>query len=254
MEINCNIVPKVWRNTVTDPQLFSFWISKITELFFDMAKTKIDDQLLIRISNEYEFPQCFSKPSPIIDLAIADLDHWAQVAYQYSHEICHLVAAYPNLPNSRDEWFEEVICECASRKILIMLNETEKAKEIFPGSFGKYFSDLFENSTLKIFDLSKLTIETSEILKEVRANHQDRPAFNYLANKIFPIINASDCFWQSVRYLRVFDDNRSLIGNLIYWRDASPEVSRPQINQIIRLIQNPHGEGDDCFPLHTIRL
>ena len=47
----------------------------------------------------------------VIRLNCPDL-HWANFAYQFTHELCHVVTNYR--AENRQAWFDEVICELAS--------------------------------------------------------------------------------------------------------------------------------------------
>ena len=40
--------------------------------------------------------------------------HWSQFAYQFSHELCHVLSDYERLRNTRNNWFHEALCELAS--------------------------------------------------------------------------------------------------------------------------------------------
>ncbi len=42
--------------------------------------------------------------------------YWSQLAYQFSHETCHLLSNYDLVPNNvtRQQWFEESLCEAFS--------------------------------------------------------------------------------------------------------------------------------------------
>ena len=40
--------------------------------------------------------------------------HWAQYAYQFAHEFCHVLSNYEDLENNPNNWFHEAICELAS--------------------------------------------------------------------------------------------------------------------------------------------
>ena len=42
--------------------------------------------------------------------------YWSQLAYQFSHETCHLLSNYDLAPNnvSKQQWFEESLCEAFS--------------------------------------------------------------------------------------------------------------------------------------------
>ena len=55
-----------------------------------------------------------SKTDPIvIQLACKDR-RWAQYAYQFAHEFCHVLSGYEVLEGNPNNWFHETICELAS--------------------------------------------------------------------------------------------------------------------------------------------
>ena len=53
-----------------------------------------------------------------ITLSCESGTHWAQVAYQLAHEICHLYCNYDQCSGHKHQWFEESLCECASIAVL----------------------------------------------------------------------------------------------------------------------------------------
>src|SRR5450759_2591810 len=43
--------------------------------------------------------------------------YWAQFAFQFGHEMCHVLCEYGDYPNP-NKWFEETLCETASLFVL----------------------------------------------------------------------------------------------------------------------------------------
>ena len=39
---------------------------------------------------------------------------WSQLAYQFSHEFCHVLSNYERLRDNPNNWFHEALCELAS--------------------------------------------------------------------------------------------------------------------------------------------
>lgn len=137
--------------------------------------------------------------------------YWAQFAYQYAHELCHLLIDSP-WPSVQDEWFEEVICECASRFWLKRMTISGFHPEY--DGFEKYRNDLGSNAVP--FSLPDLNNENSIILSTMRNNHQDRDHFDYLANQIMPIIDVDPAFWETIPSLRTVNDEKTFVENLTY--------------------------------------
>ena len=49
--------------------------------------------------------------------------HWCQYAYQFSHELCHVMTGFDRFKEHRHNWFEESLCELASLFVLHRLAE-----------------------------------------------------------------------------------------------------------------------------------
>lgn len=56
-----------------------------------------------------------SKPSQSFIIQLTSRGrHWAQFAYQFSHEFCHALSDYERLRDNPNNWFHEALCELAS--------------------------------------------------------------------------------------------------------------------------------------------
>ena len=56
----------------------------------------------------------FSKTGPIVIQLNCKDRRWAQYAYQFAHEFCHVLSGYEVLEGNPNNWFHETICELAS--------------------------------------------------------------------------------------------------------------------------------------------
>ena len=62
-------------------------------------------------------PRTHYRPSssdPIFIQLTARDTYWSQFAYQFSHELCHILSDYERLGEGPNGWFHEAICESAS--------------------------------------------------------------------------------------------------------------------------------------------
>jgi hypothetical protein len=60
---------------------------------------------------------------------------WAQFAFQFGHEMGHVVCGYAEYPNP-NHWFEETICEAASLFVLGRMAESWKTRPPYPNWKG----------------------------------------------------------------------------------------------------------------------
>ena len=78
---------------------------------------------------------------------------WAQQAYQFSHELCHILCHYKPGPN-RNLWFEESVCEAASLFALRRMSEAWQTAPPYPNwknystSLAGYAADRLKNGNL----------------------------------------------------------------------------------------------------------
>ena len=56
----------------------------------------------------------FLKTDPIVIQLNCKDRRWAQCAYQFAHEFCHVLSGYEDLEDNPNNWFHETICELAS--------------------------------------------------------------------------------------------------------------------------------------------
>ena len=221
---------------VAPDSFFPIWIGKTTAIINNVTVLNNDRDIQIVVSSDFDYPETFNQLNPVvIKIAMSRLSYWAQAVYQYAHEYCHYLINSP-LPSLRDEWFEEVICECCSRFALYQLSNDPLAKQLqFNLAFREYYTNLFKKKN-QPFNLADLSNDNSSILQEMRNNHEDRDKFNYIANQIYPIIRENNTFWRSIYLLSGFNNNRSFIDNMSYWYQAAPATTKKQIREIIKLM------------------
>ncbi|GJI51823.1 hypothetical protein NMZ1139_00510 [Lactiplantibacillus plantarum] len=216
------------RNTYVLPESHwnvTFLDKTDADIYYHESVCKLLDLLTVNINNKFHITdipigKITNVPSSKNPLKVAGenaiiLDaspgcYWGQYAFQYAHELCHYLVD-SKWPPMRDEWLEEVICECSSRYWLNWLSKS---------NFYPLSSDIFKNyafqRTLHInsFNFKDLQNEDSQILTYFRENHEDRPHFNFLANQIMPIINDDPEIWSEMFLLRTISDNFTFMENL----------------------------------------
>ncbi len=58
-----------------------------------------------------------------IGLSVTDT-YWANFAYQFGHEFCHIMENHDELKDNPNDWFHEAICELASLWVIRRMGET----------------------------------------------------------------------------------------------------------------------------------
>ena len=161
---------------------------------------------------------------------------WAQLAYQFSHEFCHIVCNYRNAKNSQ-KWFEESLCECAS---LYSLRRMAVEWKINPpySNWKNYSASLtsYANNRVKRYDDRKETIAQfyQANRAELEKTGTNRELNTYIAVKLLPLFEATPAAWQSLRYLNLgpAEENVSFKAYLTAWHNRVPKKHRPFIQQV----------------------
>lgn len=159
---------------------------------------------------------------------------WAQVAYQYSHEVCHLLSNYDLSQNNatRQQWFEESICEAFSLFALERMAELWKDnppyknwKEYAP-AFTDYVDNLREekhrtgfakNAMQAWFIKNKETLQSDPVAQERRLNEE-------VATHLYTIFSEDPQNWEALNYINLGGDDQeaTLQRYLDDWEEHAP--------------------------------
>ena len=81
------------------------------------------------------------KTDPIVIQLTSQDRRWAQYAYQFAHEFCHVLSGYEDLEGNPNNWFHETICELASVFTLRRMAERWSTHPPYPNwaNYSKHF-------------------------------------------------------------------------------------------------------------------
>lgn len=165
--------------------------------------------------------------------------YWAQFAFQFGHEHCHILANYRPGPGE-NKWFEETLCETASLFVLRRMAETWKTNppysnwRDFHASLASYANERMEKSKLpEGVTLAKWYAEHAE---QLRRKSTQRDENCVVAVALLPLFEAEPEHWQAVEALNAgpIEKGRSFRDYLQDWRSNAGEVRRPFIVQIAK--------------------
>ena len=161
---------------------------------------------------------------------------WAQLAYQFSHELCHVMCNYRNVKNQQ-LWFEETICEVASLFALRQMGEAWKTDAPYSNwkSYSVSLKD-YANQRLNVLDTDSETLEEVYLGNRdaLQASATNRDVNNKLANKLLPIFEKHPSAWDAVRYLNrgPAEENRAFDDYLRGWHSRVPETHKQLVAEI----------------------
>jgi hypothetical protein len=156
---------------------------------------------------------------------------WARFAFQFGHEMGHIICGYADYANP-NMWFEETLCEAASLFVLGRMAETWKTRAPYPhwtsyaGALRTYRDErtakaaLPEGTTLAAWFRGR---EAS-----LRKDGTQRDLNLTMAVALLPLFEESPERWAAVRTLNAVhgDASRSFADYLRDWSRSTPEKHR----------------------------
>lgn len=176
--------------------------------------------------------------------------YWAQLVYQFSHEMCHLMSNYDLAPNnvSRQQWFEEALCEAFSLFALERMADQWAENPPYPqwkdyaAEFIDYEQQNIKQSHRKLPKGMKLP-QWYQSYREALSDNpyaQGRDLNELVANHLLGIFRENPESWEAINYLNLGDDrqDKSLEKYLHDWEHNAPADLRQPIRQIREVLLN----------------
>ncbi len=166
--------------------------------------------------------------------------HWAQFTYQFSHELCHILANYEKKASPRNKWFEESLCEMASMFVLRRMAVTWQTSPPYPNwkSFApalrKYADDLQANKDHRLPAGTTLAKWYRDNEQSMRKEPCLRAKNKIVANELLGLFEKSPESWAAVSYLNMdeLDDADSFKDYLESWHRHCPAKHKKFVRRI----------------------
>jgi len=184
-------------------------LDSVTHTFRVHADITSTDTILVAQSPE-QFPRALSDPGPngerIVLLSTSDR-LWSQLAYQFSHEYCHVFTKHYLTPLEHSfSWFEESICEMDSIWCLSRMGADWALRPPYP-HWASYGNSLHEYAMSRIDGVQihkspeefKKWLESN--LDEMTSNGNNRALNQIVAVRLYPMFQIEPFLWKSVEQL-----------------------------------------------------
>ena len=155
---------------------------------------------------------------------------WAQIAYQFAHEFCHILSNYSGV--NPQWWFGESLAEAASRFALSSMAETWKTNPPYSNwaeysqSLQSYFDDLQRSDRLPSNTTLNWWYRENE--KALSNNFYDRPKNNVVAAELYEILNTHPEYWDAVSFYPRQPVNPDTFENFLrVWKKNCPNNVKP---------------------------
>jgi len=208
-----------------------------------------DEPILVR-QNKNPEPIALTQPAPggerVILLATSGT-YWSQLAYQFSHEYCHVFTRHWTAPLAHNNmWFAESLCELASLWCLDQMGGDWLAGEAPYPNWKPYGQSLKDYVATRIKDVPAfenaeafaawLTPKLDTLYKD-RAN---RDLNRVVAVRLLPLFRENPSLWQALPYINGnIKPDDDFPAHLQQWHDATPAPLRPAIAKIAATLGFP---------------
>jgi cyanophycinase len=167
---------------------------------------------------------------------------WAQLAFQFAHEFCHIQCNYREAKTA-NLWFEESLCETASLFALKRMGQTWKTNPPY-GNWKSYAASLGDYADQRLKSTESrdgLTLAQWFARHEaaLRANATDRGKNQVVAAAVLPLLEKEPEHWAALRYLNRWDPTRELTfaEYLRDWHERAPAEHKAFVAEVAGLFE-----------------
>ena len=167
---------------------------------------------------------------------------WAQFAYQFSHELCHVLSGYEHLRDNPNNWFHETICELASVFTLRRMAEKWLTSPPYPHwadyaeSLASYADETLSNKERHLPPGMTLVRWLASEEASLRQNPCQRDKNALVAYLLLPIFEAEPVGWNTIRTLP--SSSAMLKDYLREWHSQVEPLDRAFVERIIRIFED----------------
>ena len=182
-----------------------------------------------------------SSPAEPICIQLTARDRrWAQFAYQFAHEFCHVLSGYERLQGNPNGWFHESICELASIFILRRMAERWQDRPPFPnwadyaGALSSYVEDCLARPERQLRRDTTLSNWLREEEEALRKDQYLRDQNAIVAYSLLPIFEEYPEGWNAIRCL---PDSTSMFKDYLQaWALCVEPADRPFVARIAKAL------------------
>ncbi|QTR51293.1 hypothetical protein [Candidatus Thiothrix anitrata] len=175
-------------------------------------------------------------------------NYWARIAYQFSHEMCHLMSNYDLAPDnvSGQQWFEEALCEAFGLFTLERMADAWAENPPYPNwrDYAPHLREYSQNNQQETHRQlpkgMKMPAWYQQYREVLRADPyaQDRDLNEVVSNQLLPILSSTPQGWTAINYLNLGEASKdlSLETYLDDWlKNAPPDLQEP-VSKIQKLL------------------
>lgn len=165
---------------------------------------------------------------------------WSQYAYQWAHELCHVLCGYRN-DGRENKWFEETLCEMSSLYCMRAMSKDWAAKPPYP-NWKSYAPSLktYADSTMAKYEKIEIKDLSGFYRKhrtELRKDSTLRMLNGAMAVAMLPVFEKNPEHWEAIRYINVTPAPKgiSLKQYFSKWKKDAPQKHHALIDGLIKI-------------------
>ena len=169
--------------------------------------------------------------------------HWAQFAFQFSHEFCHILSGYERLKENPNHWFHEAICELASLFTLRRMAEEWPTNPPYPHwsdyspSLASYAEERLQRPEHRL--PPGLTVSGWLASEEdaLRADPYQREKNAIVAGALLPLFESDPTGWNAIRFFP--QSSSPFKAYLAEWHEEVEHMDGRFVERISQLMEQP---------------
>jgi hypothetical protein len=182
--------------------------------------------------------------------------HWAHYAYEFAHELSHILSNYEHFALSEaatgNQWFVEALCEAAS---LYALKRIAYVWEVSPPhprwrahalTFAEFAQRLINERHRRLPPGTSLAAWFEQKERDLRRNPYLRAHNEVVANVLLPLFEDNPEIWRAIAHLPA--TGARFRDYLSAWRANAPEDCRGFITYVMTLFGMQGGGGQATTP------
>jgi hypothetical protein len=211
-------------------------VQSVCSVFRNDASIDVPDPIILRFS-ELAGPRALLERGPNNEhiLLVRAKDRlWAQLAFQFAHEYCHIFSDHYRVPlANRFRWLEESICELASLYALLRMGDVWRESPPYP-TWSSYADALttYANDRINVVhrfgNASDFRVWLDSNMNRMSADSGIRELNNVVAVHLLPYFQRFPNAWQSVTQINA---QPNLSGDLdayfAAWSNTSAGLQHP---------------------------
>ena len=171
--------------------------------------------------------------------------HWSQFAYQFAHELCHILTNYHPAESKKNKWFIESLCETASIYALRRMAESWKTSPPYPNwaSFAhhhrEYADDVHVKKELRLAPGATLGPWYRKNAAILRKQATLRETNKVPASALLSLLEADPAAWNAIGSLNLSipDKDDTFEDFLGDWHTRAPVRGKAFVKKVVDLFE-----------------